>query len=83
MARSRNEENTMNEMPRYLTPRQAADWFGLSVRTLDRYRASGEGPVFHRFGGRIRYRRDDLQAWADARRRTSTSDDGDGGRPDS
>ena len=73
----------MNEMPRYLTPRQTADWLGLSVRTLDRYRASGEGPVFHRFGGRIRYRHDDLQAWADARRRTSTSDDGGGGRPES
>ncbi len=73
----------MNEMPRYLTPRQAADWLGLSVRTLDRYRASGEGPVFHRFGGRIRYLREDLQAWADARRRTSTADDGTEGRGDS
>ena len=25
---------------------------------------SGEGPVFHRFGGRVRYLRADLDAWA-------------------
>jgi excisionase family DNA binding protein len=73
----------MKEIPKYLTPRQAADWFGLSVRTLDRYRASGEGPAFHRFGGRIRYLREDLQAWADARRHTSTAADGGGDRPES
>lgn len=72
----------MNKMPRYLPPRQAADWLGLSVRTLDRYRVSGEGPVFHRFDGLICYLREDLQAWADSRRRTSTSDDGGGRRPE-
>ena len=52
----------MNDSTNYLNTRQAADWLGLSARTLDRYRVSGEGPVFHRFGGRVRYLRADLDA---------------------
>ncbi len=65
----------------YLTTREAAAHLGLSTRTLDRYRVSGEGPVFLRFGGRVRYLREDLDAWARTRRRKSTSDDGTGERP--
>ena len=60
----------------YLNTREAAAWLNLSPRTLDRYRVSGDGPVFHRFGGRVRYQVVDLEAWAGARRRVSTSDDG-------
>ena len=41
----------MNEERHYLSTREAAEYLGLSARTLDRYRVSGEGPVFHRFGG--------------------------------
>ncbi len=60
----------------YLNTREAAAWLNLSPRTLDRYRVSGDGPVFHRFGGRVRYQVADLETWASARRRVSTSDDG-------
>ena len=66
----------MTEDTNYLDTQQAGRFLGLSAKTLARYRVSGEGPVFHRFGNRIRYRRDDLDAWADARRRVSTVDDG-------
>ena len=65
----------------YLNTREAAGHLVLSTRTLDRYRVSGDGPVFHRFGGRVRYLRADLDAWAASRRRRSTSDDGTGDRP--
>ena len=65
----------------YLNARDAAAHLGLSTRTLDRYRVTGEGPVFLRFGGRVRYLREDLDAWAITRRRRSTSDDGTGERP--
>ncbi len=64
----------------YMSTREAAAWLGLSPRTLDRYRVSGEGPVFHRFGARVRYLLADLETWASARRRVSTSDDGGDGR---
>lgn len=60
----------------YLTAREAALHLGLSTRTLDRYRVSGDGPVFLRFGGGVRYLREDLDEWARTRRRKSTSDDG-------
>ena len=73
----REGEMRMNENGRnYLNTREAAAWLGLSPRTLDRYRVSGEGPVFHRFGSRVRYLLADIEAWASARRRVSTSDDG-------
>ena len=65
----------------YLNAREAAAHLGLSTRTLDRYRVSGEGPVFLRFGGRVRYLVADLDEWAKTRRRKSTSDDGSGERP--
>ncbi|MXY39682.1 MAG: helix-turn-helix domain-containing protein [Rhodospirillaceae bacterium] len=60
----------------YLNTREAAAHLRLSMRTLDRYRVSGDGPVFLKFGGRVRYLPEDLDAWARSRRRKSTSDDG-------
>ncbi len=65
-----------DERTRFLNSRRAADYLGLSTRTLDRLRVSGDGPVFLKFGGRVRYLREDLDAWAQSRRRKSTSDDG-------
>ena len=53
---------------------RAADYLGLSPRTLDGYRVSGDGPAFHRFGNRVRYRRADLDAWAAKRRATTTAE---------
>ena len=52
----------------FLTPREAAAVLKLSFRTLDRYRVNGEGPAFHKFGGKVVYGRFDLEAWAKARR---------------
>ena len=71
----------MNEERTYFSTREAADYLCVSPRTLDRYRVRGGGPVFHRFGGRVRYLRADLDAWALTRRRASTSDDGTGECP--
>ena len=62
-------------MQRYLSTRDAAELLGLSRRTLDRYRVTGAGPAFHKFGNSVRYRRSDLRKWAKGRRRRSTSDD--------
>ena len=60
----------------YLNTREAAEYLGLSPRTLDRYRVSGDGPVFLKLGGRVGYLREDLDHWLRTRRRASTSDDG-------
>ena len=66
----------MTEETVYLNTLQAARILGLSAKTLARYRVKAKGPVFHRFGGRVRYLREDLDAWARSRRRASTMDDG-------
>ena len=67
----------MGEAPtRYLSTRQAAALLGLSPRTLERYRVTGGGPPFLRYCNRVHYLRTDLDAWALAGRRRSTSDDG-------
>ena len=66
----------------FLSTRKAAAALGLSPRTLDRYRETGRGPAYHRFGQRIVYRRADLDDWA-ARQRVPAADepppDGGGG----
>lgn len=64
------------ETPVFVGTREAAEFLRLSRKTLDRLRVSGDGPVFHKFGSRVRYARSDLEAWAAGRRRASTSDDG-------
>ena len=66
----------------YLNTREAAAHLGLSPATLTRYRVTGDGPVFLKFGGNVRYLREDLDDWSRERRRRSTSDDGSQPPPD-
>ena len=64
-----------NDQKRLLDVRQAAQRLGLSKSTLDKMRCSGRGPRFIRASDRaIRYDPADLQAFADERRRRSTSE---------
>ena len=71
----------MSDGKKYLSTREAAKHLGLAPRTLDRYRITGGGPVYHLFGTAVRYLPEDLDHWAKTRRRRSTSDDGSGPRP--
>ena len=63
-----------NDESGFFDTRRAADYLALSHRTLDGYRVSGDGPAFHRFGNRVRYRRSDLDEWAAKRRATTTAE---------
>lgn len=56
----------------YLSPREASDYLkgqGLFVapRTLNKYRCVGGGPEFVKFGRAVRYSREALDAWRDAK----------------
>jgi len=51
-----------------LNTREAAAFLNLNPATLAHYRSAGDGPAYCKFGGRVRYFRADLLAWAWARR---------------
>ena len=60
---------------------EAAEILGLSRRTLEKMRVQGRGPSFLKMGAKVSYSKEDLQAWANANRRKSTSDPGPGQPP--
>ncbi|MEZ5874802.1 MAG: helix-turn-helix domain-containing protein [Hyphomicrobiales bacterium] len=61
---------------RFLTTVEAADYLGLSPRTLEKQRVYGGGPDFRKFGRRVMYAIEDLDRWAEAQLCRSTSDAG-------
>lgn len=65
-------------LPRLLlTEEEAARAIGFTARFLQARRLSGDGPPYIRISARaVRYRPEDIDAWAKSLRRTSTSDTG-------
>ena len=47
---------------------------GLSPRTLEKYRLTGEGPPYFKFGRRVLYLEEDVFKWAQSKKCKSTSD---------
>ncbi len=63
--------------PTYLiNEHQVAARLGLKVATLRRWRWAGRGPPFFKIGNAVRYAAEDIDAFIQAARRTSTSDAG-------
>lgn len=62
-------------MTELLSPQQVAEIYGFSVQTLANWRWQGTGPAYikaHRGpGGRVYYRRADIEAWLQAHTVTS------------
>jgi predicted DNA-binding transcriptional regulator AlpA len=57
--------------------RTAATMIDLTPRFLQERRRRGDGPPYVRISSRcVRYRPEDIEAWAEERIRTSTSDSG-------
>lgn len=42
---------------------EAADYLGLSPKTLARWRWAGKGPLFHKFGSAVRYSISELESF--------------------
>ena len=57
-----------------LSTAEAAEYLGYGKSTLDKLRLEGGGPRFISHGRRVTYDPADLDEWAGARKRTSTSD---------
>lgn len=58
----------------FITETDAADYLCQSIRTLQKWRVTGFGPHFYKPGRSVRYRRRDLNEWAESRRRRHTSE---------
>lgn len=50
-----------------------ADFICHSVRTLQKWRVTGQGPEYFKLGRSVRYRRCDVIDWVEARRKAHTS----------
>ena len=74
-AASATDPSTVGGYLRLRDTQGAADFLGLSKKTLEAYRLRGGGPAYFKMG-RIRYAEAELLAWLESRRRTSTSDPG-------
>lgn len=57
----------------FIDERQVADRLCQSVRTIQKWRVTGNGPDFYKLGRSVRYRLSDVLAWAEERRKAHTS----------
>lgn len=57
----------------FLTTSQAGIYVGLSRRTLEKMRTTGNGPIYRKHGRYVRYHIADLDAWSRAHQKNSTS----------
>jgi hypothetical protein len=57
------------EQPRHLSEKLLARRWGISHRTLERWRHDARGPAYLKIGGRIVYPFDDIETYETARRR--------------
>lgn len=55
------------------TVKEAAEYLGVSHITLNRWRCTGESPIFAKMGGAVRYQKSDLDDYIASRKVSSTS----------
>lgn len=58
---------------RHLRQAELARRWGISPRTLERWRWTGDGPAFLKIGWRVAYRLEDVEAFEAEQRRTPAS----------
>jgi hypothetical protein len=59
---------------RHMGQAELAERWGVSQRTLERWRWLGFGPRYIKVGGRVVYRVDEIEAFEERQTRQSTSD---------
>lgn len=68
--------SSVNSIRRRLSTKEAAEYMGISERTLEKYRVVGGGPPYMKIFNRVVYDTRDLDDWMESKRRLSTSDHG-------
>ncbi len=48
-----------------MSPQGVAEFLGLPVGTIYRWRQHGEGPIGYRVGRHVRYKRSEVERWLD------------------
>jgi len=68
-------QNTIQTKPAatVMTVTQAAEYLGLAVSTLNKWRCHGGGPVFIKMGRAVRYRVTDLENFVNVSKCNNTS----------
>ena len=61
---------------RHLTEQQLMERWHLSIKTIRKWRLTGAGPRYRKFGSAVRYSLADVEAFEEACARRSTSDPG-------
>ena len=61
---------------RYLNQVELAKRWRFSPRTLENGRCRGEGPLFHKIGGKVFYSMEDVEAYEQEQRRKKTAPGG-------
>jgi predicted DNA-binding transcriptional regulator AlpA len=57
----------MHEFKRkYLDPMEVETEYGLATETLKSWRYQSRGPRYHKVGRRIKYKREDIEAYLDS-----------------
>lgn len=69
-----DHRKTADLPPRLLRTVEAARLLGISMRTLEKHRTYGTGPVYHKIGGTVVYALNDLQQWSSQGTRRSTTE---------
>lgn len=75
MAKTTHRSKAMNQPQlscNHLNQKQLAEYWGISQRTLERWRAIGWGPLFLKIGGRVVYRAEDILAYEEQHLADST-----------
>ena len=73
--RNRKREEQESSLRRgFVDTYRAADYVGLSHRTMEKYRWTGGGPEYVKLGRRCLYKPSELDRWMEEGRRRSTSD---------
>ncbi len=47
----------------FINQKELSERWKISPRTLERWRWLGTGPDYHKIGGRVIYRLDDIETW--------------------
>lgn len=60
-----------------MTTKEAADYLGMSEGTIENWRYNGLSTLpFYKVGGRVYYRKTDIDKWLEGNKRTNTTNTG-------